>query len=41
MVLYNYDSDAILAEGCKYRTATELTAIYDELYNRLTKAGVV
>ena len=25
MVLYNYDSNAILAEGCKSRTGTELT----------------
>ena len=41
MVLYNYDSNAILGEGCKERTATELTATYDKLYNRLTKAGVV
>ena len=38
MVLYNYDSNAILAEGCKERTATELTATYDKLYNRLTRA---
>ena len=38
MVLYNYDSNAILAEGCKTRTATELTETYDILYNRLTKA---
>ena len=41
MVLYNYDSNAILAEGCESRTATELTATYNILYNRLTKAGVV
>ena len=41
MVLYNYDSNAILAEGCKERTATELIATYDKLYNRLTKAGVI
>ena len=41
MVLYNYDSNATLAEGCKDRTATKLTATYDKLYNRLTKAGVV
>ena len=41
MVLYNYDSNAILAEGCKSRTATDLTAAYDKLYNRLTKAGIV
>ena len=41
MVLYNYDSNAILAEGCKDRTAPELEASYDKLYNRLTKAGIV
>ena len=41
MELYNYDSNAILAEGCKTRTATALTATYDILYNRLTKAGIV
>ena len=41
MVLYNYDSNAILAEGCKYRTATELTALYDKLYNGLTKVRIV
>ena len=41
MVLYNYDFNTISAEGCKERTATELTATYDILYNKLTKAGVV
>ena len=41
MVLYNYDSNAILAEGCKSRTATDLETAYDKLYNRLTKAGIV
>ena len=41
MVLYNYDSNAILAEVCKDRTTTELTESYDKLYNRLTKAGIV
>lgn len=41
MVLYNYDSNAILAEGCKSRAATDLEATYDKLYNRLTKAGIV
>ena len=41
MMLYNYDYNAILAEGCKSRTATELTATYNILYNKLTKAGVI
>ena len=41
MVLYNYDSNAILAEGCKTRTATELTETYNKLYNRLTRSGIV
>ena len=40
MVLYNYDSNAILAEGCKTRTATGLTATYNIFYNRLTKVIV-
>ena len=41
MVMYNYDSNAILAEGCKDRTAPELEASYDKLYNRVKKAGIV
>ena len=41
MVLYNYDSNAILAEGCTSRSATDLETSYDKLYNRLTKAGIV
>ena len=41
MILYNYDSNAILAEGCKSRTGTELTATCDKLYQRLIKAGIV
>ena len=41
MVMYNYDSNAILAEGCKDRTAPELEVLYDKLYTRLTKAGMV
>ena len=32
MVLYNYDLNAILAKGCKTRTGTKLTAIYNILY---------
>ena len=41
MVLYNCDSNAILAEGCKSRTGTDLTATYNKLYQRLIKAGIV
>ena len=41
MVLYNYDSNAILAEGCKSRVAIDLETAYEKLYNRLTKAGIV
>ena len=41
MVLYNYDSNAILAEGAKDRTGTELTATYEKLYQRLIKGGIV
>ena len=36
-VLYNYDSNAILVEGCKTRTATELTATYNILYTNWQK----
>ena len=41
MVLYKYDPNTILAEGCKTSTAIELTTMYDVLYNRLAKAGIV
>ena len=41
MVLYNYDSNAILAEACKSQTETELEATYDKLYQRLIKSGIV
>ena len=41
MVLYNYDSNAILAEGCRSRTATDLETAYDKFYIQLTKAGIV
>ena len=40
MVLYNYNSNTILAEGWKSRTTIELTATYDILNNRLTKTGI-
>ena len=41
MILYNYDSNDILTEGCKSGTETELSAAYDKLYNQLTKTGIV
>ena len=41
MVLYNYDSNAILATACKSRTGPDLVAAYDELHKRLIKAGIV
>ena len=41
MVLYNYDSNAILAEACPSRTATELEKTYDKLYQRLIKSEIV
>ena len=41
MVLYNYDSNTILAEGAKSRTRKELTSTYDILYKRLTESGTV
>lgn len=40
MVLYNYDSNAILATGVKGRTEQELVDRYNILYERLIKAGV-
>ena len=41
IVLYKYESNAILPNGCNSRTTKELTATYDILYNILTKAGIV
>ena len=41
MVLYNYDSNAILAECCKTRTVTDLIETYNILYEQLKKAGIV
>ena len=41
LFLNNYDFNIILVEGCKSKTATELTTRYDIVYNRLTKAGIV
>ena len=41
MLLYTYDSNAILAEGCKTRIGIELTATYDILSKILTKTGIV
>jgi len=41
VVLYNYDSNTIIATGCKSRTGSDLIDAYDELYNQLIKAGIV
>ena len=41
MVLYNYDSNAILAEPCKQRTGEALAETYKILHQRLVKSGVV
>lgn len=35
MILYNYDSNAILAQACRSRTGPELTEAYDKVYKRL------
>ena len=40
MVLYSYDSNAILATGIKGRKGQELVDGYNILYERLIKAGV-
>ena len=40
MVLYNYDSNAILATGTKGRKGTELIESYEILYKRLVSAGI-
>ena len=39
--LWAFYSNAVLAEGCKSRIATDLETVYDKLYNCLTKAGIV
>ena len=40
MILYSYDSNAILAEPIKDRTSHELIKGYEALYERLVKSGV-
>lgn len=40
MVLYNYDSNGILATGVKGRTNKKLIDGYEVLYDRLKKAGI-
>ena len=39
MVLYDYDSNAILAEPMKSRTGDELTRVYTKLHTYLTERG--
>ena len=41
MVLYNYDSNVILAQPCRSRTGLELTETYNKVYKWFIKAGVV
>ena len=41
MILYNYDSNVILAELCKQRTGEALAEAYKILHQRLVKSGVV
>ena len=41
MVLYNYDSNIILVNGCNSRTGKELTATYNKLYKYFTKTEIV
>jgi hypothetical protein len=40
MVLYNYDSNIILATSMKSRTAPDLVAAYNELHQQLLDGGV-
>ena len=40
MVLYNYDSNAILATGTKGRKGSELIEAYKTLYKRLVSSGI-
>jgi hypothetical protein len=40
MVLYNYDSNAILATTMKSRKAPDLVAAYNELHQQLLDGGV-
>ena len=40
MVLYNYDSNAILATAIKGRKGPQLLQGYEKLYNKLEKAGI-
>jgi hypothetical protein len=40
MVLYDYDSNAILAEPMKSRTGPEMTRAYEKLYNYLVARGL-
>ena len=40
MILYSYDSNAILAEPAKGRTGKDQVEVYNELHDRLVKAGV-
>ena len=40
MILYSYNSNAILAEPAKDRTGKDLVDAYKELYDQLVKAGV-
>ena len=39
MVLYNYDSNSILATSMKSRTAPDLVAAYNELHQQLLDGG--
>ena len=40
MVVYDFDSNAILAEPMKDCTATELVQVFEDLHNRLTNCGI-
>lgn len=40
MVLYDYDSNAIIAEPFKTKKATDLLAAYKILHNQLVRSGL-
>ena len=41
MVLYNYDSNAILAQAFRSRIGQDIVDAYNKVYKRLRKAGIV
>ena len=40
LVLYDYDSNAILARAMKNNKGQAITTAYESIYNKLTEAGI-